>query len=288
MARIGIVGLGVMGSATGRHLQGAGHEVHGFDLNHDRAQEFCGAAHGSVIELVSAVDVVVTWLPTPEALTATVDGILESGMTDLVVIEMGTLSLVAKHAARARLAGAGIPMLDCPVSGTGQQAEDASLVIFGSGDAEVAAGLADVFAALGTWRYLGGFGNGSVMKFIANLLVTVHTLAAAEAHNLAEASGLDPSLVQEVISEGVASSRMWEIRGAMMAKSAYEPPAGRLDIIKKDSGLIAEHARSVGTATPALDLAVQLFSQASEAGLGSLDAAAIRLYLERNVPEVGA
>lgn len=288
MARIGIVGLGVMGSATGRHLQAAGHEVHGFDTDRQRAQEFCGSAHASVANLASDVDLIVTWLPSPEALTGTVDGILASGATDLIVIEMGTLSLAVKHAARDRLAAVGIPMLDCPVSGTGQQAEDASLVIFGSGDAEIAEGLADTFAALGTWRYLGEFGSGSIMKFIANLLVTVNTLAAAEAHNLGAASGLDPSLVQEVISEGVGSSRMWDIRGAMMADAAYEPPAGRLDIIKKDSGLIAEHARSVGAATPALDLALELFSQASEAGLGSLDAAAIRLYLERNVPEVGA
>ena len=65
-----------------------------------------------------------------------------------------------------------------------------------------------------------------------------------------------------------------------MAAAAYDPPAGRLDIIRKDAGLISEHAATVGAITPVLELALQLFGAASDAGLGSLDAAAIRLHLE--------
>lgn len=282
--QVGIVGLGVMGGATGRHLLAAGHEVHGFDVDGARQDAFSdagGTVHESAAELARVVDTVITWLPTPDALSETVGAVASSGAEHLVLVEMGTLALAAKLDARARLEGAGMTMLDCPVSGTGRQAEDATLVVYGSGDEEVFASRSALFEAFGTWRYLGEFGNGSVMKYIANLLVTVHTLAAAEAHNLGAASGLDPELVQQVIAEGVGSSRMWEIRGAMMARSEYEPPAGRLDIIKKDAGLISEHAASVGTVVPALDLALGLFRDASDDGLGSLDAAAIRVYLER-------
>ncbi len=282
--RIGIVGLGVMGGATAGHLIASGYEVHGFDVDQDKCRqhrEGGGTVHRSVADLAGAVDTLITWLPSAQALAETVDGIVESGTTGLVVIEMGTLSLATKQMAHDRLAAVGVSMLDCPVSGTGQQAADATLVVFGSGDPDVFVSQAEIFGRLGTHRYLGAFGNGSVMKYIANLLVTVHTLAAAEAHNLGAASGLDPMLVQQVISEGVASSRMWEIRGAMMAASRYEPPAGRLDIIKKDAGLISEHASAVGAKTPALELALSLFAAASEAGLGSLDAAAIRIYLDQ-------
>ncbi|MGI9649396.1 MAG: NAD(P)-dependent oxidoreductase [Acidimicrobiia bacterium] len=283
MRVIGIVGLGVMGGATGGHLIRAGYEVHGFDIDEKRQVAFAadgGRVHGSVPELAAEVDTVITWLPSAEALSETVTGLLTGGKTGLVLVEMGTLSLTAKREAHDRLAAAEMAMLDCPVSGTGHQAEDAALVVLGSGDADVFNDRLDVFAPLGSARYLGEFGNGSVMKYIANLLVSVHTVAAAEAHNLGAASGIDAALVQEVIAEGVASSRMWDIRGAMMAASAYEPPAGRLDILKKDAGLIAEHAAAVGTATPALNLALELFTDASAAGLGSLDAAAIKLYLE--------
>lgn len=282
--RVGIVGLGVMGGATGAHLASAGFEVHGFDIDHDRRSVFAARgsiAHDSAADVARAVDTIVTWLPSPEALSETVEQIAGAAGSASVLIEMGTLSLTAKHAARERLAAAGISMLDCPVSGTGRQAEDASLVVYGSGPKDVFDTQTPIFEPMGSWRYLGEFGNGIVMKFVANLLVTVHTLAAAEAHNLAAAAGMDPALVQQVIAEGVGSSRMWDIRGSMMADDAYEPPAGRLDIIRKDAGLIADYARESHVATPALDLALALFREASDVGLGALDAAAIRIHLQR-------
>jgi 3-hydroxyisobutyrate dehydrogenase-like beta-hydroxyacid dehydrogenase len=280
---IGIVGLGVMGGATGRHLLAAGFEVHGFDVDLVRREEFAamgGTVGDSAADVAARVDTVVTWLPSPEALAGTVEQVVNTARSGAVLIEMGTLALSAKQAARRRLAAAGVEMLDCPVSGTGRQAEDATLVVYGSGPKDVFDSRISVFEPMGTWRYLGEFGNGTVMKFVANLLVTVHTLAAAEAHNLAAAAGMDPELVQHVIAEGVGSSRMWEIRGSMMATGTYEPPAGRLDIIKKDAGLIAEYAGEKGVATPALDLALDLYRAASAEGLGALDAAAIRLHLQ--------
>lgn len=280
---IGIVGLGVMGGATGRHLLAAGFEVHGFDVDPSRREEFAamgGTVGDSAADVAARVDTIVTWLPSPEALAETVEQVVNTARSGAVLIEMGTLALSAKQAARRRLAAAGVEMLDCPVSGTGRQAEDATLVVFGSGPKDVFDSRISVFEPMGTWRYLGEFGNGTVMKFVANLLVTVHTLAAAEAHNLAAAAGMDPELVQHVIAEGVGSSRMWEIRGSMMATGTYEPPAGRLDIIKKDAGLIAEYAGEKGVATPALDLALDLYRAASAEGLGALDAAAIRLHLQ--------
>ncbi len=280
---IGIVGLGVMGGATGRHLLAAGFEVHGFDVDPLRREEFAamgGTVGDSAADVAVRVDTIVTWLPSPEALAETVEQVVNTARSGAVLIEMGTLALSAKQAARRRLTAAGVEMLDCPVSGTGRQAEDATLVVFGSGPKDVFDSRISVFEPMGTWRYLGEFGNGTVMKFVANLLVTVHTLAAAEAHNLAAAAGMDPELVQHVIAEGVGSSRMWEIRGSMMATGTYEPPAGRLDIIKKDAGLIAEYAGEKGVATPALDLALDLYRAASAEGLGALDAAAIRLHLQ--------
>ncbi len=283
VGRVGIIGLGVMGGSTGRHLVAAGFEVHGFDVDPDRCSAFAAlgaTVHESAADVSRIADTIVTWLPSPQALTDTVEGVIGAAAPGTVLIEMGTLSLTAKHAARERLAASGISMLDCPVSGTGRQAEDASLVVYGSGPREVFDSRTPIFEPIGSWRYLGEFGNGSVMKFIANLLVTVHTLAAAEAHNLGAAAGMDPALVQQVIAEGVGSSRMWEIRGSMMATDSYEPPAGRLDIIKKDAGLIADYARESLVATPALDLALDLFRRASDEGLGDLDAAAIRLHLQ--------
>jgi 3-hydroxyisobutyrate dehydrogenase-like beta-hydroxyacid dehydrogenase len=117
------------------------------------------------------------------------------------------------------------------------------------------------------------------MKYIANLLVAVHGLAAAEAHALGIAAGLDPARVQEVMEDGVGSSKIFEIRGPMMVADDY-PAAARLDILLKDATLIRDYARSVGAPTPLLDAAVPIYRQSSEAGLGDLDAAALCRFLE--------
>ena len=114
-----------------------------------------------------------------------------------------------------------------------------------------------------------------------------HQYPDAEPHRLilvgggGEVPGLDGYL-NTLIGPEVVSADTPGVQhaGAMMAAAAYEPPAGRLDIIKKDAGLIADHASAVGVSTPALDLALGLFTDASHAGLGSLDAAAIKRYLE--------
>ena len=137
-----------------------------------------------------------------------------------------------------------------------------------------------IFDAIGrSTHYLGEFGNGSKMKYVANLLVAVHGLAAAEAHALGIAAGLDPALVQKVMEDGVGSSKIFEIRGPMMVADDY-PPAARLDILLKDSTIIRDFARSVGTPTPLLDAAVPIYEASSAAGLGDLDAAALCRYLE--------
>ena len=94
------------------------------------------------------------------------------------------------------------------------------------------------------------------------------------------AAGLDPALVQQVMSEGVGASRMFDIRGPMMAAGRYEPPAGRLDIILKDAGIIKDFAESCGAPTPLLDAALPVYREASQQGMGGLDAAAVCRYLE--------
>jgi putative dehydrogenase len=195
---------------------------------------------------------------------------------------MGTLPLSAKTASRDKLAVVGVDLMDAPVSGTGHQAADATLVIFASGSAAGFEKAKPIFDVIGKASYhFPEFGHGSVMKYIANLLVTIHNLAAAEAHVLGMAAGLDPALVQQVMSDGVGASRMFDIRGPMMVADRYEPPAGRLDIVLKDAGIIKEYAESRGAPTPLLNTALPIYLEASQHGLGEEDAAAICRYLER-------
>lgn len=281
--RVGVVGLGVMGSAMSGHLIEAGYEVCGFDIDPSRMDALAdagGTPRESAADVAKHTDLVLLSLASVEALADAAAGVAAGAHPDLIVAEMGVLPIPAKQAAFDQLAAVGVELMDVPVSGTGLQAADATLVVMASGSTEAFESTRNVFDVVGrATHYLGPFPNGSVMKFIANLLVSVHTLAAAEAHTLGASAGMDPELVQQVISDGVGSSAMFEIRGPMMVADEYLPPSARLDIIKKDALIIQSFARSVGATTPLLDATVPLYEAASEAGLGDLDAAALRRHL---------
>ena len=168
---IGVIGLGVMGSAMSSHVIRAGHEVHGFDTDPDKLSAFGGVSAASVAEVVEASDIVLLSLPSPAALAVVTEQIATTpGSNGLIVVEMGTLSLADKFAAESRLLSVGATMLDAPVSGTGLQAADATLVVYCSGPTDAYDRVRPFFDLLGQKSYdLGEFGNGSRMKLVANL-----------------------------------------------------------------------------------------------------------------------
>jgi 3-hydroxyisobutyrate dehydrogenase-like beta-hydroxyacid dehydrogenase len=196
-----------------------------------------------------------------------------------VVVEMSTFPIEDKVWAKTELTSAGAILLDAPVSGTGIQADAGEIVVYASGDREAIERVRPVFAVLAKASYdLGEFGNGSKMKFVANLLVSVHNLATAEALNMGIAGGLEPAQILEVISAGVGSSRIFEIRGPMIVADEF-PPAARLEMFLKDIAVIGEFGRSIGVPTPLLDASLPWYREAVEQGLGDLDAAALSRLL---------
>lgn len=281
---VGIVGLGVMGSAMAHNLMAAGFEVMGYDLHAAKVEALAaegGSGARSSSEVADRCGIVIVSVPSPRALADVSRDIAAGVHPGSLILETGTLPLDDKTDARDVLAQAGAELMDVPLSGTGLQAADATLVVFASGSPEGYDRARPVFGAISeVSHYLGEFGNGSKMKYVANLLVAVHTLAAAEAHALGMAAGLDPAVIQEVVGSGVGTSRMFDIRGPMMVADAYLPPSARLDIILKDASIIRSFAEGVGAATPLLDAALPLYQRASEEGLGDLDAASLMRLLE--------
>jgi len=286
MKRVGLVGLGIMGTAFSSNLLESGFEAFGFDVAGDRMDEL-QAAGGVIADSPAAVaaecEVVITALPSVAALEEVVsgeDGLVAGARPGLIVIEMSTFPLEAKEGARAALEPEGVVVIDAPVSGTGLQAAAAEVVIYASGDSNAIERMAPVFDAIGKETFdLGEFGNGSIMKFLANLLVSVHNLATAEAFVLGMKAGIDPQQILDVLSAGVGSSRIFEIRGPMMVADTYEPAAARLKMFIKDVGVIGDFARSLEVPTPLLDASLPLYEQAVAAGLGEQDAAALATLL---------
>ena len=207
MANIGIVGLGMMGGAMAHHLATAGFDVTGTDVvpaMRERLESSGGRTVDSPAEVVAAADVVFTSLPTVAALETVVSGaggLVEAARAGTVVLETSTFPLEAKQRAREALAAAGIQLLDGALSGTGDQAWKKDIVVFVSGDDEASRRVVPAVEACSRAHYvLGEFGNASRMKYLANLLVTIHNVAAAEAITLGVKAGMDPAVVLEVLT----------------------------------------------------------------------------------------
>jgi 3-hydroxyisobutyrate dehydrogenase-like beta-hydroxyacid dehydrogenase len=192
------------------------------------------------------------------------------------------MPIEVKQAAHDRLQAAGMILLDCPLSGTGAQAVTRDLALYASGDEAAYRRIRPLFDGFArVSHYLGTFGNGSRMKFVANLLVAVHNVAAAEAIVLGTKAGLDPERILEVIGSGAGTSRIFELRGPMMAKGVYTPPTATMHVLQKDSAIIAAFADALGVDTPMLHAAAPLYDEAAAQGYAEEDVGAVHAVLAR-------
>lgn len=280
--KVGVIGLGIMGSAFSRNLIDAGFEVFGRDVDAACAERFAnkgGSVRDSPAEVVLAAPIVIISLPSVAAFRAVVsgpDGLASSGQKGAIVVECSTLPIPEKEAARDTLAKAGITLLDCPVSGTGSMAVTRDISVYGSGDETAFDECRGVFASFARHAfYVGPFGNGSKFKFVANLLVHIHNAASAEAMVLAMKAGLDPQQVYDVISAGAGASKVFEVRGQMMVEGNYQPATMKIDVWRKDMEVIGAFARDHDVPVPLFAAAEQLYHAALAGGLGAEDTAAI-------------
>jgi len=281
---VGVIGLGIMGGAFARHLAAAGWRVIGYDVAPDRRRAL---ARLGVEIAANAADVarkaktVITSLPGPKALAATAAAIAKAGLLRHVVVEMSTFTIEDKAAAEAVLRKAGHILLDCPVSGTGAQAAVKDLVVYGSGGAVEIKRLRPMFAAFTRAVHdLGAFGNGSRMKYVANLLVAIHNVASAEAMVLGMKAGLPPQLIFDLVKTGAGNSRIFELRAPMMVKDRYDNPTMKISVWQKDMDVIGSYARQIGVPTPMFDTSSTIYAKARKSGHDDHDTAAVCAVLE--------
>ena len=279
---VGLIGLGAMGAPIAANLAAAGLRVTGYDIDPartDRLSASGGEARSSVEVLAAEAPVILTLLPSAAALdevTAAIGRGAFGRSAPPVVAEMSTLSLAAKESAREALELLGVTVLDCPLSGTAVQAAAGDLVIYASGDEAGINRCAPVFEhmARGVHR-LGAFGIGTRTKLVANLLVAVHIVSAAEALVMARAAGLDLEQTLVALTDGAGTSRMLEVRGPMMVDGRFENPSMTLRLFAKDETLIREFAASLGVSVPLFDDASRLLRRASEGGHAEQDTSAV-------------
>src|SRR5260221_13922177 len=213
---VGMIGLGIMGLAMSANLMRAGFRVAGFDVvprrraEHKRAG---GVAARSPREVAKRSGIIITSLPSARALAEVAAELAASAKRGTIVIETSTLPIPVKEAARDVLAKRGVILLDGPLSGTGAQARVKDLLIYVSGDRAAYRKTIPVLNGFTSANYyVGAFGAGSKMKFVANLLVAIHNVAAAEAMVLGMKAGLDPAMGLKVVAARARGARLFPVR----------------------------------------------------------------------------
>jgi len=285
---VGVVGLGIMGGAFAQNILKAGFTVYGYDTNDEALKKFTqngGIAADSPSDIAHQCNVVVTALPTVDSFHAVMsgkNGISNSKKNGLIVVECSTLSIEDKLRAHDHLADSGIVLLDCPVSGTGAQAAKKDLSIYVSGDEQASQKCQAVLDGMTRKTfYVGEFGNGSKMKFVANVLVHIHNIASAEAMVLAMKAGLDPASTYDVIKDGAGNSRIFELRAPMMVNDDYSAATMKMDVWQKDIQVISDFARQLDCPTPLFSAGNKIYKDAMDQGMEKLDTAAVCRVLER-------
>ena len=266
---VGIVGLGIMGSAMAANLVDGGFHVVGYDVLPEagrRLRRAGGEPAKDIRGVADAAATIITSLPSASALIQVATELAQYGRKG-IVIETSTLPIEVKEQARAALARRGAILLDCPLSGTGAQARTKDIAVYASGDAASYRAVVPVLEGFSRVNYyVGPFGNGSKMKFAANLLVAIHNVAGAEAMVLAMKSGLDPALAYKVLTDGAGNSRMFQVRGPMMVKGDYSSDVTmKLSVWQKDMNVIADFAKAHGCPTPLFSATAPLYIAATSA-----------------------
>jgi 3-hydroxyisobutyrate dehydrogenase len=282
MRNVGLIGLGAMGLGMAQSLRRAGHRVHVHDVRMEAARAFAdegGVACGSPADVASKCDVVISVVvnaaQTEQVLFGT-GGAASAMQRGSVFVMCSTVDPNGSMALEERLAGLGLLYLDAPISGGAAKAASGQMTMMTAGRPEAYAKLGDLLEAMAAKVYRLGdrAGNGSKVKIINQLLAGVHIAAAAEAMALGLREGVDPQALFDVITHSAGNSWMFENRMPHVLKADYTPLSA-VDIFVKDLGLVLDTARATKFPLPLASTAHQMFMQASAAGHGREDDAAV-------------
>ena len=286
MAKLGFIGLGIMGKPMAGHLLKAGHEVSVYELILAHIQELSSkgaSACKSSKEVAQKTDIIFIMVqdtPDVEAVLFGKDGLVEGLKPNSIVVDMSSISPIATKEFAKKLAGMKVKMLDAPVSGGQVGAENATLSIMVGGEAEVFEKIKPYFQLMGkNIVHVGGNGDGQTCKVANQIVVALNIEAVAEALLFASKAGADPVKVRAALMGGFAHSRILELHGEKMLNRTFNP-GFRIRLHQKDLNLALQSARSMGLSLPNTATAQELFNAVAAHGGIDLDHSAMVLALE--------
>ena len=288
---IGLIGLGAMGGAYAKHLLKNNFKCFGIDLDKNNISKFIqlGGQEITYDELFNKVDIVLTSLPSLIAYKDVLNNLKRLGKNNSkkIILDMNTISIDDKNMFKNEINGLNIDMLDSPVSGTGAQAWEADLTVFASGSKELIDKCMNIFKAFSKEVInVGSFGNGMKFKILANLLVTIHNTAAAEALRLGELAGLDKDMIYKVLGNSAATSVMLQKRMPLMINKNYEPPTASFNIFLKDVDIIRNFIKNNNVTLPTFEGSAKIYDKAEKTLSKNWDTASVYEVLKmENIDE---
>ena len=280
--KIGIIGLGVLGSAIAECFINKKIKIIGYDLSdkfYKKLKKSYFSSASSIDELYSESDIVITCLPTEQSLL----DVTENLKSEVLIIETSTLPHECKKKALDQLKNSNCKIVDAPLSGNRLAALEGKLSAYLSGDEFdkiIAMKILDIFCQKVT--DVGHFGNGIVMKLIGNILNLVHNAVSAEVLTLGMKAGLKPEVIHKAISGTFSSSGVFENRGKLMVDQDFEKEGMNFSTPMKDSKFITELSRENLVALPIYQVALQYYYSAVANGLGDKDASSVIKIVEQN------
>ena len=279
MTTVAVLGTGKMGAGMARQLLQHGFDVRVWNRSRDRAEPL--AADGATVtddpaEAARAADVVVVMLFDADSVVEVLQAAADAMTAETVVVQASTVGLEIERVAElARRLG--VRLIDAPVLGTRQPAEQGTLTVLASGDPALREVADPIFEAIGARTVWAGdeVGAGSRLKLVCNAFTGATTEATAQSIALAEGLGLDPQLFLDTIKGGASDSGLAQAKGAMMIAGDY-PLAFDVTGLRKDLGLILVAAERAGVATELARTLYELAERAEKAGHGGDDMAALR------------
>lgn len=284
---IGLIGLGLVGSAMAERLKADRFDVVGFDIEKakcEQLEQLGGQAVNSPAQVAEQAGRIILSLPDTDAVLHVVEGpggILEAKKVPSYIIDTTTGEPDKTTELAKRLAGRDVYFLDAPFSGSSQQVRDKEVVFMVGGEKAAFEKCMDIFHALGAKIfYLGASGNGSRAKLAGNLVLGLNRLALAEGLVFAAGLGLEPWAFLELLKVTPAYSAAMDVKGKKMLEGDFTPQA-RLRQHHKDVSIILKYAENSGQELPLSKTHLEILEKAIAAGDGELDNSAVIREIQR-------
>src|SRR5438445_4579116 len=286
MTKLGILGLGKMGSAFALNLLLKGHEVHVYNRSKERLRELVAKGaigHPSPFELGKSVDVVISSLTDQDVVESIVmgkDGALHAMKMGALWVEMSTIDPDASIRQAEQAKKSRVDRLDAPVIGNPDMAAQGHLALLVGGDERVFEKNRELLNQLGsTVIYLGKPGSGHKMKLILNLHLGTIGLAFSEAFVLSQKLGFEPGVFVDAFNKTVQKNYFSEVKGPLIAKGDYAPRF-TVNMLLKDLTLAENQATRRRVALPAGSLVKQLFMTCVNQGQGEMELGMVTLNMK--------